>query len=66
MSATRKRNQPAMLCRIGCVRYVRLLSLVVGGEVAQPSRATHTVVPRAIVSPLLHAGVYKSIPSYEY
>jgi hypothetical protein len=62
MSAVPVRNQTAMLCRTGCVLYARLSCLIVGGEVAQPRRTMHTVMPRSMVIPCSHADVYKVDP----
>ena len=47
-----------MGCRIGYVRYVRLLFPIVGGEVAQSPRTTRTTMRRTRVIPLPHADVY--------
>jgi len=44
------RSQMAMLCRIGCVRYVRLLFPFVGGEVVRPPPATGTSMSQPIDS----------------
>ena len=54
-----RRAHMVILCRIGRVSYIRLLSLTVGGKVVQLPRATRTSMPRTIVIPLSTADVYR-------
>ena len=67
-SAILTRIYMAILCRIGCVRYVRLTFPIVGGEVAKPNPRTamprtivitHVNMPHIAVIPLSHADVHK-------